>query len=327
MKFLKTLTTSALILLAGCTTPQLVKKQIPKNIFIDNSYYIMRDNTLTQKSQGNKQIRFGVVSDIHGEGEKARKIAQNFSNQNLDAILIAGDISRHFLDKKNIPESKEIKDSLIPFLETGKPVYVIAGNHESKNIYFKTISELSQKYNNLFDLATLDYVDLQGVNIFGVSGGTFNASNGFNIKKKIKSIDDTVFNLDSDPVLMISHMPAKFNHVEAIDEIYSIQIGKKKITDRHKAEKLIYQGNEFIKFNFKHSGLKELTNLIKNKNISFSVSGHYHMNRGANNLYENILEDINSSNLFMSPGAAQYDMAGILTIKDNQAKYELLKIK
>jgi len=327
MKFLKTLTLTALLFLAGGAT-NINNSYINQRLLsIDNSRYAVQNNELKQEGSQAQPIRFGIVSDIHGEKQKAEKIAKEFSNENIEAIIIAGDISRHFDDKKNIPEATEIRDSLIPFLETKKPVYVIAGNHETKNTYFKTLKELSQRYDNLFDLATLKYADLKGVNIFGVSGGTQTPGDGFKIKEQIKSIDSAVFNLDGDPVLMVSHMPSKFSHEGAIDSVYDIILlkTKKKITDRHKAEELIYKGEDFKKINFKNEGIKELTDLVEKNNINFSVSGHYHMNQGANSLYENIPENEFSERLFMNPGAAQYDMAGILTINGNKAKYEVLK--
>ena len=221
MKTLKSLALTAILSLAGLVQAADNSYLNSRNVSLSNKTYSIIDNklietTATTQTDPNKineinELRFGVVADIHGEKEKAEKIALQFSSQNLDAILIAGDISRYFNDKKNIPENEEIKNSLIPFLETGKPVYVIAGNHETKKNYFKTIKELSQKYNNLFDLAELKYADLKGVNLFGVSGGTQTPGNGFKINEQIKSIDDAVFSLDKDPVLMISHIPPKFN--------------------------------------------------------------------------------------------------------------------
>lgn len=330
MKTLKTLTLTTLLFLAGCVQALNNSYLNSRNISLENKTYSIDKNTLTEKTEtDSNEIRFGIVADIHGEKEKAEKIAKQFSQQNLNAILIAGDISRHFNDKKNIPEETEIKNSLIPFLETGKPVYIIAGNHETKKDYFNTINELSKQYNNLFDLATLKYANLKGVNLFGVSGGTLTPGNGFKIKEQIKSIDDAVFSLDNDPVLMVSHMPPKFSHDEAIDCEYDLILLKtgKKITDRHKAEELIYQGQDFKKINFKNSGIKELTDLINEHKISFLVSGHFHMNQGADNFEENIPENEYNKFLFMNPGAAQYNKAAILTIKKHEAKYEFLEIK
>ncbi|MDP3027092.1 MAG: metallophosphoesterase, partial [Nanoarchaeota archaeon] len=268
-------------------------------------------------------------SDIHNKKEKAEKIAQIFKEKNLDGIIISGDMIRTLLNLINLQEKKQIKDSLLPFLETGKPVYIIAGNHETKNDYFSAMKELGKKYCNLFDLATLDYVDLNGVNIFGVSGWDNPFPPGcFSVKKEIKNVDRRVFSLDKDPILMISHMPPKFQHKGAIDCVYWVKSENNKIVkSRHAGEQAVYQGKAIERINPINNGKKELTDLIVEGNIDFSVSGHYHMNPGANNFEKNIPKNEFSEKLFMSPGAAQYDMAGILTIEKDKAKYELLKIK
>ena len=324
MKKLRNFLAAGLLFLAGCASvDKLDTYFFPREMSVSGKTYSINQNELKQESVNNG-FRFGVVSDIHNEIEKAEKIAKEFGKDDLDGIIITGDMSRHFNDEKNVPGEKEIKDSLVPFLELGKPVYVIAGNHETRNGYFKVMGELAGQYNNLFDLATLKYADLTGVNIFGVSGGTYTPSGGFSVKKEVKEVDERVFSLDSDPVLMVSHMPAKFNHKGAVDCVYDVVVGRKVIKDRHKGEKAVYE-QEGKRINPKNEGRKELTDLIE-KGVDFSVSGHYHMNQGANNFYENISENKFSSQLFMTPGAAQYDMAGILTIKGNEARYELIDV-
>lgn len=325
MRILKILTFTALLSLAGCASNNSYINQ--RNITLENKVYSVQNNELKQKTDHFNSIKFGIVSDIHNEIEKAEKIAKKFNEEEVDSVIVAGDMSRHFNDKKNVPEEKEIRDSLIPFLETGKPVYVIAGNHETKNTYFKTTQELAGKYNNLFDLATLKYVDLQGTNLFGVSGGSPSPIGGFSVKQEAKSVDKSVFDLDNDPVLMISHMPPRFNHEEAIDCLHYVKLKNGKIIkDRHKGEKAIYEGKAIEKINLRNKGREELTNLIEKVDIEFGVHGHYHMNKGANDFEKNILENIYVEQLFMNPGACQYDMAGILIIKGREAKYNLLKI-
>jgi Icc-related predicted phosphoesterase len=322
MKKLKSFAIAALVLLSGCISNNSYLSQ--RSLILKNRVFSEGKSELKQETNAVREIRFGVVADIHNEAAKAEKIAKEFESREVCGIIVAGDISRHFSDSKKVPEEKEIRDSLIPFLETKKPVYVIAGNHETKNVYFKTLDSLAERYDNLFDLATLKYIDLNGVNIFGVSGGTTIPSGGFSVRKEAREIDNKVFSLDNDPVLMISHMPPKFNHPGAIDCIYDVLAGRKTIRDRHRGEEMLYEGKG-IRANPRNKGLKELTDLLKNR-VDFSVSGHYHMNQGANNLETNVPENTYSEKLFTNPGACQYDSAAIITIKGNSAKYELLKI-
>jgi Icc-related predicted phosphoesterase len=321
MKDLKSLVLTSLILLAGCAQNSSYLKQ--RDASLKNTVYpsIAKENPGTGSFN---KIQFGIVADIHGESEKAVKIAREFKNRKVDGIIIAGDISRYFSDSKKVPEETEIKDSLIPFLETEKPVYVIAGNHETQNVYFKTLGSLAEQYDNLFDLATLKYVDLDGVNIFGVCGGTITPRGGFSVKKEAGNINQSVFSLDNDPVLMVSHMPPRFSHPGAIDCVYDVVLGSKTIKGRHKGEQILSQG-EGTRENPRNKGVKELTYLIQ-QGVDFSVSGHYHMNSGADDFNFNIPQNTYSRQLFMNPGAAQYDFAAIFTIDNKVAKYELLKI-
>jgi len=325
MNKLESLAITSLLFLAGCVSNNSYLAS--RNIVLNNKTYSVRQNELKQETNHFDQIKFGVVSDIHNKIEKAEKVAERFKKiEGLDAIIIAGDTAKTFLSLINFNEKKQIKDSLIPFLEIGKPVYVIAGNHETKNAYFSVMKRLAKQYDNLFDLATLKYADLKGVNIFGVSGGNPSPIGGFSLEREINNVDNTVFNLDKDPVLMITHLPPRFNHSKAIDCIYDVKKESGRIIkNRHKGEKAIYKERGIKRINPRNRGEGGLRSLIINW-VDFSISGHYHLNEGANNLYKNILPGTFVYKLFMNPGACQYNMAGILTIKGDKAKYELLRM-
>lgn len=325
MRTLKSLLIGGLLFLAGCASNNSYFAS--KKVSIGSHIYSVSQNVVSEETK-NGEIRFGVVSDIHNKKEKAEKIAQIFEEKSLDGIVIAGDIVKTLPNLINLQEKKQLKTSLLPFLKTGKPVYVIAGNHETKNNYFSVMKKLSKEYDNLFDLATLNYVDLDGVNIFGVSGANPHPFGGFSVGGDIKKVDRRVFSLDEDPVFMISHMPGKFQHEGAIDCVYDVRLENGKIIkSRHAGEKAIYENKgELERINLRNKGLKKLTDLME-KGVDFSVSGHYHMNQGANDFERNVVENEFSAKLFMTPGACQYDMAGILIIREDKAKYELLKIE
>jgi len=327
-----------LIFLAGCAVNRSYLNQ--REIIIENVRYSLSQNKLKQESRERKEIKFGVVADIHNKSEISDKAAERFQKEGVDAIIVAGDIVEYFNNPKKIPEKTQIINSLTPFLKTKKPVYVIAGNHETSSAYLETIELLCKEYPNLFDLVTLKYADLKGVNIFSIPGGEDILPIGcFSARDKIKSIDTAVFTLDNDPLLMISHLPPKFNHDWAIDCVCSLKVDEpftrenktyKKgeiIKDRHLGEEIIYEGRKFTKINPSSRGLRGLTDLITKENISFSISGHYHMNQGADNLNEKLPQNYFSERLFMNPGACKFDKAAILTINGKQAKYNILELK
>ena len=214
--------------------------------------------------------------------------------------------------------------------ESKKPVYVIPGNHESKAGYRNGIKDLSKKYDNLFDLEKLKHVNLNGLNLLGVPGGDIPAFGGYQIKSYIKDLEKDIkrneFDFKNEPILMVSHMPPKFEGAGAIDCVYDvIENDGDVIRGRHKGEEAIYAGKAKKRINPKNRGLRNLTRLYKN-GIDFSVSGHFHGNWGASDMERTIPTKQYARKLHINPGAVKFDRAGFFTFKNGQANYELFEV-
>jgi uncharacterized protein len=109
-------------------------------------------------------MRVLSAGDLHGDSGIAKKLAQRAFKENVDLVILCGDIT----------ESDEKTDNMIgPFLKYGKKVLLVPGNHES----LATADFLSQVYGikNLHGYG-IKIIDPQKdkstkyVGIFGCSG-------------------------------------------------------------------------------------------------------------------------------------------------------------
>lgn len=346
MRFFKKLSLMGLLFLAGCSSDN--SKFISNNSFIhNNSSFVSSSNSnsgfrnSTSENRGANirsnvprvsravysEIKLGVAGDIHNRHEKAAKIAEKFSELNVDCIILTGDYSKSYLDYMFTSEREGLIKALTPFLKTGKPVCTVPGNHEGKGVYLDTIKDLQKEYRNLLDISGGSCVDLNGVNLIGFGTGGLILPGGFSLKQEIKSLDEKIFSIDNDPVLIVSHMPPKFKHYEAIDSFFSLKLENgKTVWYPMEVEDVIYRGEKAEKINLSHKGEKELTDLIVKHNIKFGAFANFHPSYGANDLEKNIPEGKYSQSLFVNPGAVRYGRAAVLTIRGRQAKYEKIDI-
>lgn len=81
----------------------------------------------------NKKTKILAVGDIHGDTGLVEKLAEKAEKENVDVVILAGDLT--FLEEST-------KNLIGPFVKKGKEVFIIPGNHES-NI---TTDYLATKY-------------------------------------------------------------------------------------------------------------------------------------------------------------------------------------
>lgn len=69
-----------------------------------------------------KKTKILAVGDIHGDSQLIKKLAEQAKKENVDLIILAGDLT--FAEM-------EAKDIIKPFIDAKKQVLIIPGNHES----------------------------------------------------------------------------------------------------------------------------------------------------------------------------------------------------
>src|SRR3972149_3571491 len=106
----------------------------------------------------NKKTKVMAIGDIHGDTGLVKRLAEKAEKENVDIIILAGDITFAEMSLKGI---------VGPFAKAKKDVLLIPGNHES----ISTIHFLSEMYKPYAKNLHGYYFVKNNLGIFG-SGGT-----------------------------------------------------------------------------------------------------------------------------------------------------------
>ncbi|MFH1787420.1 MAG: metallophosphoesterase [archaeon] len=104
-----------------------------------------------------KKTKILAIGDIHGDTGLVKKLAEKAKEQNVDLIILAGDLT--FVEQS-------IKNLVGPFVKAKKQVLIIPGNHESN----ATIDFLSQMYPKTKNIHGYSFKK-GNLGIFGAGGG------------------------------------------------------------------------------------------------------------------------------------------------------------
>jgi len=108
-----------------------------------------------------KKLKILAAGDIHGDSRITKKLAERAERENVDLVILAGDVTSPI----------ETKNLLKPFKDKGKKVLILPGNHED----FATADFLAELYGmkNIHGYS----VKYNDVGIFGAGGALdFNIS-------------------------------------------------------------------------------------------------------------------------------------------------------
>lgn len=86
-----------------------------------------------------KKTKIFAVGDLHGDSTLAKKLAKQAKDEEVDLIIISGDLT--WLNY-------EFKDIIKPFTNLKKEILLVPGNHEP-NLTINTLSEIYAKTTNL----------------------------------------------------------------------------------------------------------------------------------------------------------------------------------
>ncbi len=110
----------------------------------------------------NRKTKILAIGDLHGNTGLAKKLAEKAKRENVDLVIIAGDITYFERSTKNL---------IGPFVKEKKPVLLIHGNHESH----ATIDFLSHLYPSTKNLHGYSF-SKGDLGIFGCGGANFGVS-------------------------------------------------------------------------------------------------------------------------------------------------------
>jgi len=303
-----------------------VKQTTPIVRTINGEQYRFEGNKVSQlSSDEDNQAKYGVISDAHGEVEKVKIFAQRFKEMKVDGIILPGDLPSNetlrYSQRDSNPDKTEIKQVLKAVAETGLPIVVIPGNHERKPDYESALAEITAKYGNVIDMTQFrvfdgddaDFVSLPGYQTFKIPGRQFIPDDGYWAKPDfIKATGKFRQGLD-DAVVLIAHGAGKTD------------------TDGKTGPATIYSGNDV--------GDKTTTEMMRESSIPFAVVGHIHEAGGIAATYDGKLVKqgewakqftANFSGLEKWKhlnGETYNGMAGVLSIKGDEAKFEVMYLK
>jgi uncharacterized protein len=153
-----------------------------------------------QPEKQNKKTKILAIGDIHGDTGLVKKLAEKAEKENVDLVILAGDLTFAEQSTKNL---------IGPFIKAKKQVLLIPGNHES----VATTKFLEEMYPNTKNLHGYS-LKKDDLGIFGAGAGDVGVN-------QIK--DSEIFNLlkkghsnvkDTNKKIMVTHMHPRGSKAE-----------------------------------------------------------------------------------------------------------------
>lgn len=161
----------------------------------------MEENEKTEKTDTTiKKTKILAIGDIHGDTGLVKRLANKAIKENVDLIILAGDLTMADQSTKNI---------VGPFIKAKKKVLLIPGNHEA----FATADFLSQSYPDTKNIHGYSFIQ-DNLGIFGAGGAI-----GFNISEKeifdaLKKGNNFLKDKEIGKKIMVTHMHQKGSKAE-----------------------------------------------------------------------------------------------------------------
>jgi len=140
----------------------------------------------------NKKIKILAAGDIHGDTLLVRKLADKAEKENVDLVVLCGDLT-HF--------DQSTENLIGPFISKGKKVLLVPGNHET----LATADFLAELYNDTTNLHGYS-VKVDNVGFFGCGFANVgpNELSENNILETLKKNHDKI--KSSDVKIMVTHV-------------------------------------------------------------------------------------------------------------------------
>lgn len=185
---------------------------------LDSSAIRVDEDRLTQIDyDDDSSVTFGVVSDIHGEVDRARLVGAMLAERGASYILVPGDIANNeelrsgTIDTHN--DEDEIVASLEALAETRLPILVIPGNHERREDWEAALERVTPDYPNVLDMARyrvfdgddVDVVSLPGYQVLTSGNQRFIPDDGFYASQGMTQRTGRFAQGLDDPIFLLTH--------------------------------------------------------------------------------------------------------------------------
>lgn len=275
--------------------------------FINGISYRRHGNVLAQLTEQKDILRFGVLSDIHGAADHAAYFVDFFLARGVDAFLVPGDTVDHF--RNAVPDLVELEEVLSLLSAPGLPVFLIPGNHETKDVYYGTLAKLGRK--NIIDMTSIRRADLGVATIISLPGynlPAFVADGGFFFDGREWL---ALTNLSSNALglrILLSHQIPRSTRSNGIDAVFSGE----------------------------HVGDATLVRVMNDSQLDVSVGSHIHEAGGQAETRDglSVAQQVFSKTLYLNPGSVAgwsyrnrtlyKGMAALVTVNGTHAAYEMI---
>ena len=153
----------------------------------------------TKQKTKKTKTKILAIGDIHGDTGLVKKLAEKAKKENVDLIILAGDIT--FVEQST-------KNLIGPFVKAKKQVLLIPGNHES----FATADFLAEMYSGTKNIHGYSFKK-NNLGIFGAGGGdVINVTPDKEIFDLLKKGHENIKDLKKK--IMVTHMHHKGSKAE-----------------------------------------------------------------------------------------------------------------
>ena len=139
-----------------------------------------------------KKTKILAIGDLHGDERKVKELVKQAEKENVELVILAGDITF---------AGREVKNIVGPFVKAKMHVLLIPGNHDS----VESIDFMAQAYENTTNIHGYTFTH-ESIGIFGAGGADFgmNQVTDTEIYALLKNGNEKVKDLEKK--IMVTHI-------------------------------------------------------------------------------------------------------------------------
>ncbi|MBN2142933.1 metallophosphoesterase [Candidatus Woesearchaeota archaeon] len=311
---------------------------------------------------------YGIISDIHQNAliragpdktiEVFKPALHALVQEEAQAPVLNGDLVGSFPDQQS--QANYMAALLQESAQTGLPVYVLPGSHDTVPIFEAVMNAMTSKHSNIIDTTKADRqkFELGDHHLVFLPGSDSHAGPasqmGYNLEErsrldpaynapkdmKVTHINDLRTLLtDPDKTIIFSHVPRRFNTVLSVDyatfgkarEPFNLNgdyIPAKVIFPVEAAKELEKLGAPIDIMN-ENFGNEALSEIYKSLGVRFNITGHIHESVGNATDAEGLKveEGLYVPSLFWNASCLDQGIVGLLSVDDGKVAFENIDIR
>lgn len=210
-----------------------------------------------QQKDEDQQTIFGVISDIHlnGEPQFLEAVIEEFRKANIEYVFVLGDTPLNeqlrYAVQDTVDDTQEMIEAFTLLAQLEIPIFIMAGNHEGAQSYNTAFETVHERYPHLLNMMRYRILDLDDAAFFVVPGyhdTQFLPDDGYLYAENDLYYIPTTASVLPAPLILLSHGPPQSSGETGIDYVPNV-------------------GNV---------GDEQLNSVMDESNIPFSFSGHIH---------------------------------------------------